>query len=96
MESRCTIRAAVEEQKPQITEQMVRLENAIAHLEDVYIELEQRICMVLRPNTTPCEAKPTAPRQQMAPMAEEIERLTERVNEQLRVSMENLLSRIEL
>ena len=80
---------------PQVSEQVQRLEKAIAHLAEVRGDLESHLGMILMPCAPACEKQPTAPRTQMVPLAEEIDRLTEQVNG-LRVSMESMLSRIEL
>lgn len=80
---------------PQVSEQVQRLEKAIEHLAEVRSNLDSRLGLVLMPCTLECDKQPLAPRAQMVPLAEEIDRLTEQVNG-VRISMESMLSRIEL
>ena len=95
MEPKGSSRGGVSERQPQVAEQVGRLEKAVAHLAEVRSNIEQRLGMVLTPCAPACDKQPTAPRAQMVPLAETLDSITETVNG-LRVSMESMLSRIEL
>ncbi len=79
---------------PQVTEQVQRMEKAIARLGEVRELTEARLCAILTP-PTPCGTAPGKDKPMAVPLAQELERLTEHING-LTNGMENMLSRVEL
>ena len=79
---------------PQVTEQVQRMEKAIARLGEVREQTEARLGAILTP-PTPCGVATEKDKPMAVPLAQELERLTESINE-LTNSMENMLSRVEL
>ena len=79
---------------PQVSEQMQRLEKAIARMSEVRSNVEERLASILQP-ATPMGTEPGKDKARVVPLAGELERLTEQIN-CITTSMENMLSRVEL
>ena len=79
---------------PQVTEQVQRMEKAIARLGEVREQTEARLGAILTP-PTPCGVGPGKEGSMAVPLAQELERLTEKING-LTNGMEDMLSRVEL
>jgi len=78
----------------QVSEQVQRLEKAIARMSEVRDQIENRIGAILMP-ATPCGGEPGNDKPQAVPLAQELKRLTEQING-ISNSMDNMLSRVEL
>lgn len=79
---------------PQVVEQVQRLDKAVGRIAEVRSNIEERLSSVLRPST-PIGGEPGKEKAQVVPLAGELERLTEQING-ITLSMENMLSRVEL
>jgi hypothetical protein len=79
---------------PQVTEQVQRMEKAIARLGEVREQTENRLGAILTP-PVPCGVAPGKDKPMAVPLAQELERLTEQING-LTNCMESMLSRVEL
>ena len=79
---------------PQVAERVQRLEKAITQMAEVRSNVEERLTAILQP-VTPIGTEPGKDKARVVPLAEELERLTEQINE-ITNSMENMLSRVEL
>jgi len=80
---------------PQVTEQVLRMDKAIARLGEIRNQTEDRLSAILTlpvPCGVDCERKDKNP---SVPLAQEWERLTEQING-LTNCMESMLSRDEL
>ena len=86
--------SACAKRTPQVSEQVQRLEKAIARMSEVRSSIEDRLSAILQ-SATPTAGEPDKNKIHVVPLAGELERLTEQINT-VSNSMESMLSRIEL